>query len=104
MRFYQYKHYTYRYVVTACSGTTQTFTAASGYTVIQWKKNGTNIPGATASTYTTNQAGNYSVVISQGTAFAQSAPTTLAISKAAPKITPIGSLDICATGSVILKR
>lgn len=89
--------------ITVCSGTAQTFTAPTGYTGYQWKKNGLSIPGATSSTYTTNQAGNYSVVISQGTAFAQSAATTLAISKAAPKITPLGSLDICATGSVILK-
>lgn len=89
--------------VTICSGLTQTFTAASGYTGYQWQKNGVNIAGATSSTYTTNQAGNYSVVISQGTAFAESAATTLTISKPAPKIQYLGSLDICATGSVMLK-
>jgi hypothetical protein len=89
--------------VTVCSGTSQMFSAPTGYTGYQWKKNGITIPGATSSTYTTNQAGNYSVVISQGTAFAQSTASTLAVSKAAPKITPVGSLDICATGSVLLK-
>ncbi len=89
--------------VTICSGTTQTFNAPTGYTAYQWKKNGVNIAGATASSYTTNQAGSYSAVISLGTAYAQSAPTTLAISKPIVKITPMGSLDICLTGSVLLK-
>lgn len=89
--------------VTICSGTTQAFAAPTGYTGYQWKKNGVNIPGATSSNYTANQAGNYSVVISQGTAFAQSAATTLVVSKPKPKIQPVGSLDICATGSVLLK-
>lgn len=89
--------------VTICSGLTQTFTATAGYTGYQWQKNGVNIPGATSATYTTNQAGNYSVVIYQGTAFAESAATTLTVSKPAPKIQYLGSLDICATGSVVLK-
>ncbi len=89
--------------VTICSGTTQTFTAPAGYTGYQWKKNGVNVAGATNASYTTNQAGSYACVISQGTAFAQSAATTLTVSKPNPKITPMGSLDICATGSVLLK-
>ena len=57
--------------VTQCAGTSATFTVVAAGTNLtyQWRKNGTNIPGATNSTYTiasiaAGDAANYSVVVS----------------------------------------
>lgn len=49
---------------TFCSGgyVTLTATTGSGYTY-RWQAGGINIPGATASTYTANTSGNYTVII-----------------------------------------
>ncbi len=88
---------------TICQGSNVNFVAASGYTSYQWKRNGVNIGGATSSNYVATTPGNYSVLIYSGTAFATSAATTLIVSKPAPKIMVVGSLDICLTGSVLLK-
>jgi gliding motility-associated-like protein len=59
--------------LTQCEGTNATFTVTAAGTGLgyQWRKNGTAIPGATASSYTINgivagDAGNYSVVVSGG--------------------------------------
>ena len=56
---------------TLCSGTSATMSAAATGTGLtyQWKKGGTNVPGATSSTLTLNNittanAGNYTVVVS----------------------------------------
>ena len=88
---------------TICHGSNVNFTAAEGYTSYQWKKNEINIAGATSSNYVATAAGNYSVLIYSGTAYATSVASTLIVSKPAPKITVVGSLDICLTGAVLLK-
>lgn len=88
---------------TICQGSNVTYTAAAGYTAYQWMKNGISISGATSNTYVANAPGNYSVVITSGTATATSVASTLVVSKPAPKIQVMGSLDICTTGSVLLK-
>ena len=57
---------------TTCAGTSASFTVAAtgtGTLVYQWKKNGTNISGATASTYTisspaVSDTGSFSVIVS----------------------------------------
>ena len=46
----------------------------------QWKKNGTNITGATASTYKATTSGDYQVKITQGTCVAWSAPMKVTVS------------------------
>ncbi len=71
----------------------------------QWKKNGVNIAGATNLNYTVTKTGNYNVVISvTGGCSATSATVVVTVNvKPAPVISPLGSLDICATGSVKLK-
>ena len=45
---------------TICQGNTVVLTATHTGSTLQWKKNGVNIPGATASTYTTGIKGTYS--------------------------------------------
>ena len=57
--------------LTQCAGTNATFTVTAVGTNLtyQWRKDGTNIPGATLASYTINNitaasAGNYSVVVS----------------------------------------
>ncbi len=71
----------------------------------QWKKNGVNIAGATSPNYTATKTGNYTVLVTvAGGCNALSAPTIVTVNtKPAPAITALGSLDICATGSVKLK-
>ncbi|MBX2969800.1 MAG: hypothetical protein KF803_10560 [Cyclobacteriaceae bacterium] len=49
-------------------GTPVTLSLNYSYDTYQWKKNGTNISGATSATYQTNQSGDYSVQVSKGTA------------------------------------
>lgn len=66
----------------------------SGTLSYQWKKNGTNIPGATSATFTlsiasTNDVGTYAVVVTNSVASVTSVAVTLAVSPApvAPSIT-----------------
>lgn len=52
---------------TFCAGSNVTLDAPlDGSYSYQWKKNGVNIPGATASSYTANTTGQYQVYISNG--------------------------------------
>lgn len=71
----------------------------------QWKKNGVNIAGATSLNYTATKTGNYTVLVTiAGGCSALSVVATVTVNqKPAPAITALGSLDICATGSVKLK-
>ena len=64
VNFYPYpdKHLTPTGKVLLCSSCSQNIKASTGYTY-QWKKNGIDIP-VTASSYSTNVAGAYSVAIS----------------------------------------
>jgi hypothetical protein len=90
---------------TVCAGQNVTFTVNAGVTTgvtYQWRKDGTNIAGATSSSYTitgtvAGDAGNYDVVIS-GTCTppVTSAAATLTIN-ALPAITaqPVASQAIC---------
>jgi hypothetical protein len=48
--------------ITFCQGGSVLFTATYSGASVQWKKNGTNIPGATSATYNVTTKGNYSCV------------------------------------------
>ena len=48
-------------------------------TTFQWKKDGTNINGATSSTYAASASGSYTVVISNGTCSQESAATVVTV-------------------------
>ena len=49
--------------VSFCQGASVLLNANSNGTTFQWKKNGVNISGATASTYTANTSGSYTVFV-----------------------------------------
>ncbi len=92
--------------LTFCSGGSVILYAetGTGYTW-QWKKNGTAITGATASSYTATTAGSYQVKISKnsGTCSAWSATVTVTInSSLTATITPGGPTTFCPGGSVVL--
>ncbi|MBK7384162.1 MAG: hypothetical protein IPI81_12680 [Flavobacteriales bacterium] len=74
----------------------------SGYTY-QWKKNGTNISGATSSAYTATTSGTYSVVITAGACSSTSASTTVTVNTApTATISASGATTFCSGGSVTL--
>ncbi|MCY7411093.1 MAG: T9SS type A sorting domain-containing protein [Chitinophagales bacterium] len=92
--------------VAICSGKSLLLTANSGAGInYQWLKNGANILGATTQTYSAKKAADYKV--SETNSFgcaATSAVTTLVVnSLPVSTITPLGNLDICSTGSVVLQ-
>ena len=92
--------------VSVCKGTLVTLTANSGTGLVyQWTLNGTNISGATNQVYTTSVAGNYKISESNSFSCTDNSVNTQVKMIALPTatITPQGSLDICATGSVLLK-
>ncbi|HYV90150.1 MAG TPA: kelch repeat-containing protein [Chitinophagales bacterium] len=92
--------------VSTCSGVAITLTANTGSGIsYQWLKNSANISGATNSTYSTSKGASYQVSeIDNFSCVSTSAVTTLSvIAKPAATITPLGNLDICATGSVVLQ-
>ena len=69
----------------------------------QWKKNGTNIPGAIAASYTATAAGNYKVVVSGPCGSATSPKITVTINPLPPAtITLGGPTTFCSGSSVIL--
>ncbi len=71
---------------------------------IQWKLNNNNISGATGATYTANQAGTYTAVVSNGptcTATSNSIVLTVVAGPTAT-ITSTGSTTFCAGGNVAL--
>jgi hypothetical protein len=86
--------------VTICSGATVAFSAntGTGYTY-QWKLNGSNISGATLSSYTATTVGNYTVAIASPCGNATSTATTVSVSNVTATVTPSGTTTICAGGA-----
>lgn len=80
-----------------------TANSGSGITY-QWLKNSANISGATSQTYVPAKSASYSVretnLFSCSSTSAQTSVTV--ISQPPATITPLGNLDICGTGSVVL--
>jgi photosystem II stability/assembly factor-like uncharacterized protein len=92
---------------TACVGTSATFSVTAGGTgpfTYQWRKNGSNIPGATGIGYTiasvaAGDAGNYDVIVTGTCGSATSPPATLTVNTP-PAITqqPVNQ-TVCVGGS-----
>ncbi|MBK9175161.1 MAG: hypothetical protein IPM46_02255 [Flavobacteriales bacterium] len=87
-----------------CTGGSVTLSANTGTGLTyQWRRNGTNLSGATASTYSATVAGSYTVVVTSGGCSTTSATTTVTISTApAATITAGGSTTFCSGASVTL--
>jgi PKD repeat protein/glucose/arabinose dehydrogenase len=86
--------------VNICSGATVLLSAntGTGYSY-QWQLNGSNILGATSSTYTASVSGNYLVSITSPCGSATSAATTVNITPISATISPSGTTTICAGGA-----
>ncbi len=87
-----------------CTGGSVVLSAptGTGYTYV-WRRNGTTISGATASSFTATSAGSYTVAITGGGCTGTSAATVVSVS-AAPtaSLTASGATTFCAGGSVTL--
>jgi Kelch motif/Bacterial Ig-like domain (group 2) len=90
---------------TFCSGSSVNINATTfaGYSY-QWQVGGSNIAGATATTYNATATGNYTLLVTN-TALCTSTSTTVSVDVIpAPTaaITPVGSTTFCLPGSVVL--
>ena len=90
---------------TICSGGNVVLnaTTGTGYTYM-WKKSGTTISGATASSYSATQAGSYTVVITNGgcSATSSSVSVTVTTGTVSATLTAGGATTFCTGGSVAL--
>lgn len=90
---------------TVCSGGSVVLNASTGtgYTYI-WKRNGTTISGATASSYTATQTGSYTVAVTNSGCTVTSSATSVTVSTTAvsASLTAGGATAFCTGGSVVL--
>ncbi|MGC4035139.1 MAG: M12 family metallo-peptidase [Chitinophagaceae bacterium] len=86
-----------------CSGTNITLSATSSpsYTY-QWSLNGSPISSAIQSTYTTNTAGTYSVMVSSGACSATKSVVLSQVTQPSATISYSGLLNFCAGSSITL--
>ncbi|MFI5171101.1 MAG: T9SS type A sorting domain-containing protein, partial [Chitinophagales bacterium] len=86
-----------------CQGGSVLLTTTYSGTSVQWKKNGTNIAGATSSTYSVNKTGDYTCVTTSPCGTATSTLIHVTVNKnPAASITAGGATTFCAGGSVTL--
>ncbi|MFI5170968.1 MAG: T9SS type A sorting domain-containing protein [Chitinophagales bacterium] len=86
-----------------CQGGNVILTATYSGTSVQWKKNGTNIAGATSSTYSVIKSGDYTCVTTSPCGTATSSLIHVTVNKnPAASITAGGATTFCAGGSVTL--
>ena len=89
---------------TVCTGQSVALSAntGTGYQFV-WKRNGSPISGATSSTYTATQAGNYTVMVINGACYTNSSVTAVSMSgTGTASITPAGATAFCTGGNVVL--
>jgi hypothetical protein len=84
--------------VTFCKGSDVVLTAtATGSPSFQWKKNGSNISGATNDTYTASKSGTYSVAVSNACGSATSNEIAVTQnSNPTATVSPTGTVNMCA--------
>ena len=89
--------------ITFCQGSSVSLTATYTGATVQWKKNGTNIPGATIPTYNVTTKGNYSCVTTSACDTVESTPIFVNVIKNPnASISAGGPTTFCAGGSVVL--
>lgn len=77
---------------TAGTGTVSTF---------QWRRNGTNISGATSSTFTATQAGTYTVVVTNSAGCTTTSANFSVTVNANPTVSIAGSTTVCSSGTTL---
>jgi hypothetical protein len=90
---------------TFCQGGSVVLNANTGAGLsYQWKLNGTNITGATSSSYTANTSGSYTVVVTNASSCSSTSTATVVTVNALPTatITPATATTFCQGGSVVL--
>jgi hypothetical protein len=90
---------------TFCQGGSVVLNANTGTGLsYQWRLNGTNITGATSSSYTANASGSYTVVVTNASACSSTSTATVVTVNALPTatITPATATTFCQGGSVVL--
>ena len=91
---------------TLCKGSSLSLNAnsGSGFTY-QWKKSGVPISGASNISYTPTLSGLYRVVVTNSAGCSKQSSSTTVVFNTLPgaTITTLGSLNICASGSVVLQ-
>ncbi|MBK7442831.1 MAG: FG-GAP repeat protein [Bacteroidetes bacterium] len=89
--------------ISFCQGGSVLLTATYSGASVQWKKNGTNIPGATGATYNVTTKGNYTCVTTSACGTVESTPIFVNVIKNPnASISAGGPTTFCAGGSVIL--
>lgn len=89
---------------TICSGNTVQLNVdnvINGYNY-QWKKDGIDISGATAATYSASLSGNYNCVVSGLCGTANSNSISVGVESTIASITPSGSITVCNGSSATL--
>jgi hypothetical protein len=92
--------------VSVCSGTAVVLAANTGSGITyKWYKNGVAISGETKSTYSPKKTASYTVVENNtfGCTSTSAATSVTFLTLPAATITPLGDLNICLTGSVLLQ-
>jgi len=90
---------------TFCQGASVVLNANTGTGLTyQWKLNGTNIAGATSSSYTANASGSYTVAVTNASSCSATSNATVVTVNALPAatITPATTTTFCQGGSVVL--
>lgn len=93
-------------MIEVCKGVKVTLTANTGAGLsYQWMRNAEQVSNATGSTFTTSQQGDYQVMETNDFSCSSLSPVTniKTLSKPDAIITPLGNLDICEAGSVVLQ-
>ncbi len=86
---------------TFCQGSNVVLTATHTGATLQWKKNGTTIPGATSVNYTATATGNYSCTSTNACGTATSSSILVTVNKnPSATISAGGPTSFCAGGSV----
>ena len=89
--------------ITFCQGGSVSLTATYSGATVQWKKNGTNIPGATSATYNVTTKGNYTCVTTSACDTVESTSIFVNVIKNPnASISAGGPTTFCAGGSVVL--
>lgn len=86
-----------------CQGNTVLLISEYSGDDVQWTRNGSNIPGATADTYVANKTGMYAITTSSECGSVSSGPVVVTVNKNPNSgITAIGPTSFCPGGSVTL--